>query len=179
MKRLGTRVLLALTALALANTGCLPELEELFDDLEIELDGDIDVIGDVTTIDPGSGAIIVDETVVVDVTEGALADITVLVIENLTGRDLFISYTADFVDQGVAVLAGETVVIEYLCLADLELIARDDYDPFDGFFIEGFDFLDFFLVNPGDFFCGEGVIWSFDLIEPAPIEEAADPSVAE
>lgn len=171
-------------------TGCNTNLADLLDELDLD---DIEIIinnaiNTPQTVDPRSGPlpadfdgrgntiVLVDEVVFVDDVSTDLAgvnlpDITLLGFENITGFDIYIEYTVDGVIQSVLVLDGETLLLDYPCIFDLELLLEEDYDPVSGSFIQAFDLTGSIFLNPDDFFCGDAFIITFD---PVAIEAGAE-----
>ena len=158
------------------------ELDDFLEDLEININ---QVVSQVQTVDPrGDDLILVGDaadTVVVieddadfifDVSDqlvfDELLDINLIGFENLTGVDIFLVYLVDGVEQGIFVLDGETVLLEYPCIESLQLISEEDFDPFTGELIDFFDLsgLNFFngdfFQAPVDFFCGDAFILTID-----------------
>lgn len=90
-----------------------------------------------------------------------LPDSTVVGFDNQTGLDLYIRFLADGDLQGVYVYDGETLLLDYPCLAEIELLSEDDIDPPTGIVVDSFD-LDELYVNPDDFLCGDAVILPFE-----------------
>jgi len=156
--------------------GCNTNLANLLDglnldDLEITI---VNSINDVQAVDPRSEAIPGGNTIVLgpdvvfvddisqDLDGSTLPDITLLVFENQTGFDLYFEYAADGATQSTFVFDGESVLLEYPCLLDIELLLEEDYDPVTGQLV----FLDDTLpgtifFNPDDFLCGDAVIFTF------------------
>lgn len=104
--------------------------------------------------------VIVDISTQLVITE--LPNITLLGFENLTSFDIYLRYRVDGVEQAVFVLQGETLLLEYPCLADIELLTEDDFDIVTGDFIDSFDLTGNYLSNPDDYICGEAVLFSID-----------------
>lgn len=165
--------------------GCVggDELEDIIDeldldDIEIEIENEIGVI---QSRDPNAivlpvaleEEIIIQEevTIITEISEQLiieeLPDITLVGFENLTGLDAYYTYFADGVLQGVFVFDGETLLLEYPCLFDIEVISEEYFDPFTGEFVDSFDLEGAFFENPFDFDCGDAFIISFfeDAIE--------------
>jgi hypothetical protein len=153
-------------------TGCISGVDEFLDDLEsieIDLGGLIDVFqGTLTPPDYYTDEIIIQEDVVIvdDVTDDlhgvVLADVTLLGIENLTGFDISVTYLVDGVLQRVLVFDGETLLLDYACIFELEILSEEDYNPFTGALEQEFVFEDLFFLEGVDYFCGEAVILTFD-----------------
>ncbi|MEP0848403.1 MAG: hypothetical protein HRF50_16465 [Phycisphaerae bacterium] len=158
-------------------TGCLSgeEIEDILDeldDIEFKIEQEVNSIQveDPRTIplpDDLDQTIIIDNSVTViddiseDVIIAELPDITILGFENLTGLDGYYQYAVDGDIQGIFVLDGETLLLEYPCIGAIELISEDYFDTFDGAFVQGFDIFDAFYTNPEDFFCGDAFIITF------------------
>ena len=94
-----------------------------------------------------------------------LPDTTLLGFENITGFDAHITYLADGVLQGILVFDGETLLLDYPCLSDVELIAEEHFDVVTGVLVESFDLQGFIFFNPDDFLCGDALILTFDPVE--------------
>jgi len=63
--------------------------------------------------------------------------------------------------QGVYVYDGETLLLDYPCLAEIELLSEDDIDPLTGIVVDSFDLYEVYY-NPEDFLCGDAVILPFE-----------------
>ncbi len=143
---------------------CNIDLDDLLDsleDIEITINNTVNEVQVIDTTAPGAtlpagfndtgDTIIIAEnaTVITDPSTQLvieeLPDITLLGIENITGFDIFIQYLVDGELQGVLVFDGETLLIEYPCLFDVELISEDDFDPFTGDLVDSFDLTGIFL----------------------------------
>jgi hypothetical protein len=90
-----------------------------------------------------------------------LPDVTVLGFENQTGWDIYVRYLADGDLQGIYVLDGETLLLEYPCLDTVELLSEDDIDPLSGALVDSFDLTSVFF-NPDDFACGDALVITLD-----------------
>lgn len=90
-----------------------------------------------------------------------LPDSTVVGFDNQTGLDLYIRFLADGDLQGVYVYDGETLLLDYPCLAEIELLSEDDIDPLTGIVVDSFDLHELYL-NPEDFICGDALILPFE-----------------
>lgn len=172
--RLGAGILLCVSLLLPGGCPDFDDLEDLLEDIELEIDA---AVAPIQTQDPrfvplpqplvDSGDTVIinnNVTVVNDISEQLvyeeLPDITLLGFENLVGLDAYYRYLVDGELQEVFVFAGETLLLEYPCLNDVELISEDYFD-FDGFFVEGFDLSGAFFENPFDFECGDAFIITF------------------
>lgn len=176
---------LGLGFLALASmtsSGCLSgdDLEDILDeldDIEFRIGNEVDII---QTEDPrfinlpppliDSGDTIIinnDVTIINDIHEDIiideLPDQTILGFENLTGLDGYYQYLADGVLQGIFVFDGESLLLDYPCLSDVELLSEDYFDPFTGELVESFDDSGSLFVNPFDFECGDLFLFTFDI----------------
>ena len=142
-----------------------------------------DSVGTVQTADPrdvqlpdalsSSGDTVVidaDVHVIVDIEQDLevvdLPDSTVVGFDNQTGYDLYIRFLADGDFQGVYVYDGDTLLLDYPCLDEIELLSEDDIDPFTGEVFDSFDLFEVY-VNPDDFMCGDALILPF---EPADVQ---------
>lgn len=172
-RRMAWPWMLGLAAMTAANVGCLTEdaaeeLAEIAEDI-------LDEIDEIQILDPrnvdlpeflvnrGDTVIIREEVTIINVIQQDLVveelpDVTLLGFENLTGLDVYLTYSVEDEFQGVLVFDGETLLLEYDCLADFELIGEDDIDPETGVLVDAFDFTDALFLNPQDFICGEAVI---------------------
>lgn len=169
--------ILALTGgVLLPLAGCPgADLEDVLEDVEIKIFNEVDelqvedprAVALPADAGPRGDTVIVNNNVVVvnniqeDLIVEELPDITLLGFENLSGLDAFFTYAVDGEVQEVFVFDGETLLLDYFCLGEVELLAEDYYD-FDGFFVEGFDIFDGLFLNPEDFLCGEALIFTFD-----------------
>lgn len=175
-------------------TGGCPSADEIedildeLDDIEIEIDQSVNNVQTIVPddddlpdvlIQEGDTIIIADDaTIVTDVSETLiieeLPDITLVGFENFTGLDAYYQYFVDGEFQGIFVFADETLLIEYPCLLDIEIVSEEYFDPFTGEFVEGFDVNEIFF-NPDDFFCGDAFIMTFTaddiFIEVIPLVE--------
>lgn len=170
--------------------GCNTDLAELLDELDLE---DVEIIignaiNTPQTQDPrfttppadfgtrGHTIVLADDVIVVDDVSTDLAgadlpDITLLGFENITGFDIYIEYTVDGVLQSTLVLDGETLLLDYPCIFDLEILLEEDYDPVSGGFVQAFDLTGSVFLNPDDFLCGDAFIITFD---PVAIEAGVE-----
>jgi hypothetical protein len=158
----------------LAGTGCDVQVGGLLANIDVQFNDLVDRIqvhdprtivlpapivdrGDAVVIEDGVEVIvsIEDQLVIQD-----LPNLTLLGIENLTGFDMYLSYTADGVDQEVFVFDGETLLLLYPCLDAVQLWSEEDYDEF-GNFVQSFD-LEADYFNPEDFYCGDALIITLD-----------------
>lgn len=165
-------VLAGFALLVTTQTGC-PDLADVIDeldldDIEIKIDGAVDVIQPATVVVPDGIDVILDPSVVIidnvqqDIIITQLPDVTILGFENLTGFDGYYEFYAEDELQGVYVLDGETLLLEYPCLADVELISETYFDPLTGIEEDSFDIFDGLFTNPLDFECGDAFIFTFD-----------------
>lgn len=157
--------------------GCVDgdDLEDILDeldDIEFEFNQNVDVIQDDdfdTIVLPSAldEEIIIEEEVTViteireDIIIEELPDEVIVGLENLTGLDGYYRYLADGVLQGVFVFEGETLLLDYPCLSDLEVLSEEYFDPFTGELVESFDLEGAFFENPFDFECGDAFIITF------------------
>lgn len=175
--------LFSVTAMSMGGN-CDIDLDDLLDDLEnieININNSVNEVqvrdprdpgttlpngfnnsGDTIIIAPGA-TIITDPSTQLVVEE--LPDITLLGFENITGFDIYIQYLVEGELQGILVFDGETILIEYPCLFDIELVSEDDFDPFSGELVDSFDLTGIFFENPFDFECGDALIITIDPIE--------------
>lgn len=185
--------LLAFCFMAVAvpmGTGCNTNLADLLDELDLD---DIEItinnsINRPQDVDPrfatlpsdfgprGNTIIIADEVnfvddVSTDLAGVSLPDITLLGFENITGWDIYLEYTVDGVLQSALILDGETLLLDYPCIFDLELLLEEDYDPFTGDFIQAFDLTGSIFLEGDDYFCGDAFIITID---PVAIEAGAE-----
>lgn len=103
-------------------------------------------------------------TIITDATQIIIEDVpdsTVIGFENLTGYDIYVRYRADGELQGIFVFDGETLLLDYPCLSDIELVSEEDFDPDTGVLVDEFE-LDSLFLNPEDFTCGEALLLTFD-----------------
>ncbi len=131
------------------------------DPRDIDLAGDDDDLLDVELDDDAEFIDDIEEDLDLD----DLDDIVLLGIENLTGFDVFIGFNIDDEFQGIFVLNGETVLLEYDCFETIELLFEDDFEPETGVFVEGFDLFDSIFESGVDFDCGDALIVTFDIDE--------------
>lgn len=176
------RLVLALAAIFMAPTGCLDadELEDLIDEVGDELGDLFDEIQDSDprlivlpdeVLDRGDTVIIQQDVEIITVvneqiTVEELPDLTLLAFENLSGADLYVRYSVDGVVQAVFVFDGESLLLDYECLDEVELIRQEAFDPLTGVFIDGFDLIDGLFLNDVDFICGDALIFTFDEFGP-------------
>jgi hypothetical protein len=102
-----------------------------------------------------------------------LPDSTVVGFDNQTGYDLYIRFRADGDVQGVYVYDGDTLLLDYPCLSEIELLSEDDIDPFTGDVFDSFDLFEIY-VNPDDFICGDALILPFEATEVDIVVEYID-----
>lgn len=171
-------------------TACNTDLADLLD--ELDLDNIEIIIGNAIntpqTVDPRDVAppsgfgprgnsinvepdVIFVDDISTDLAGVNLPDITLLGFENITGFDIYLEYTVDGVDQTMLVYDGETVLLDYPCIFDLELLTEEDYVPDSGDFVQAFDLTGSIFLNPDDFICGDAFIITFD---PTAIEAGVE-----
>src|SRR5262245_36142189 len=84
--------------------------------------------------------IVIDNSVTIidnpshDILVQDVPNITILGFRNDTGADIYLQYDVEYpdgeiVDQAVYVFDGETLLLEYDCLASFQIISEDDFDP--------------------------------------------------
>lgn len=148
---------------------------DALDELEIEINQNVNQVQtvvptdfpDVLIQDRGPDVIVIadDATIVTNIQQTIiieeLPDITLVGLENLTSLDAYYQYLVDGEFQGVFVFSGETLLIEYPCLLDIEIISEDYFDPFTGELIDSFELDGAVFFNPDDFECGDAFIVSF------------------
>ncbi len=174
-----TAIIGSFIALSLVTGGCpdLSELEEInidLGDIATSIGNEVDVIQtqDPNTIilpdDLDDEIIISDDVTIIDdietdiiITE--LPDATLLGLENVTGFDGYYRFLADGVLQGVFVFDGETLLLDFPCLSDIELLSEEYFDPFSGELVDAFDDTGVIFTNPFDFECGDAFIITFDV----------------
>lgn len=146
-------------------------IDELdLDDIELIIDNEVDTIQvvDPIIVAPEPDLVVIDEDVIIiddiqsDIIIEELPDSTLLGFENFTGFDAVIGYLANGVEQSIFVLDGETVLLDYPCLDDIDLLFEDHFDVFTGDFVESFEYEGVFFLNPDDFFCGDFFLLTFD-----------------
>ncbi len=115
--------------------------------------------GDTIVLDP---SVVVITDVATQVVVQDVPDITVLGFDNATGFDMYLRYYADGQLQAVWVNDGDSLLLQYACLSDVELISEDHFDPATGDFVEGFDYSGDVFSRPTDFDCGDAFILTFD-----------------
>lgn len=124
--------------------------------------------------------IIIDNSVTVvnnvseDLVIEELPDITLLGFENITGADIYLQYLVDGELQGVLVFDGETLLLEYPCLDEVEILSEQDFDPETGVLIVEFDLSGSIFLNGFDFYCGEALIITIDPFSLTASAEAID-----
>lgn len=142
-------------------------LEALAADIEVVQEEDPrDVELPEALVEAGTTVIInADVDIVINIEEQVvveeLPDALLVGFENLTGYDIYVQYYADDELQGALVYDGETLLLDYWCLASLELVAEDDLDPLTGLMVESWE-LDALYLNPDDFLCGDALVFVFD-----------------
>ena len=178
MKTMTRQAVLLIFVGLIGLTGGCP-IDEILDDLEeLELTI-INQVGDIQDRDPRfdtlpAGLIEREETIIIEEETTVITDvstqliveelpnITLLGLENDTGYDVYIRYAVDGLVQGALIYDGETLLLEYDCLDAVELLSEEDFDPFDGTFIDEFDLTGIDFFNGLDFFCGEALIITID-----------------
>lgn len=120
---------------------------------ELDDDGDTIIIDNsVTIISDVQDDIIIEE----------LPNVTVLGFENLVGFDSYIRYAVDSEVQGIFVFDGESLLLQYPCIDEVELLSEEHFDTLTGELVEAFDFSGAFFLNPEDFQCGDAFIFTFE-----------------
>ncbi len=165
-------------------TGCqIDDLDDVIEEL-------LDAVGDIqisvsdndlppVLVDQGD-TIIIDNSVTIigdpatDIHFDLLPDLTLLGFENLTGFEIYVEYLVDGEFQSIFVYDGETLLLEYPCLLDVELLLEEDIDPFTGFIVDSFDLSGIIFFNPDDFVCGEALILTFDPLSVSASVEIID-----
>jgi hypothetical protein len=105
-----------------------------------------------------------DATVIIDLATfnpPPAAEFILLGLQNFTNFDIFVHYTVDGAAQGVLVLDGQMLLIEYPCLNSVELSLEDDFDIGTGDYSGSFDLSTTQLFNPDDFVCGDALVLVF------------------
>lgn len=185
---------LATAAASLTLMGGCPDADEIedildeLDDLEIEIDQSVNTIQTVAPRNSDLPDILIEEgdTIIIDnsatfITDPSeqliieeLPDITLVGFENLTGLDAYYQYFVDGEFQGIFVFDGETLLIEYPCLFDIEVVSEEYFDPFTGELVDSFELDGAFFTNPEDFECGDAFILSFSaddiVVDVTPID---------
>jgi hypothetical protein len=161
-------------------TGCGMDLQVILADAVTELRNAAGTVQDTDprdvalpdSLEQSGDTIIIDQSVNVivnveqDLTVAELPNSTVLGFDNQSGFDIYVRYLADGELQGVYVYDGETLLLDYPCLSDIELLSEDDIDPGTGVLVDSLELFEVY-VNPDDFICGDALILPF---EPASIE---------
>ncbi|MBL8880495.1 MAG: hypothetical protein JNG88_15390 [Phycisphaerales bacterium] len=152
-------------------------LDELdLDDIELRIDANVDQIQIedprfVELPDDLNETVIINNNVTIinniqeDIVIEELPDVTLLGFENLTGFDGYYQYFVDGDLQGIFVFDGETLLLEYPCLTDIELASEEYFDPFTGVLEESFEIDNAFFERPADFDCGDAFIVTFTDID--------------
>lgn len=128
------------------------------DPREIVLPGPIVDSGDTIIID-NSVTVIVNPSV--DIIVDDLPDQLIVGFENLTGFDIYLKYLADGEEQGVFVFDGETLLLEYPCLDEIEMLSEDDIDPDTGVLVQSFDLFSIYIEG-FDYECGDAFLITID-----------------
>lgn len=178
MYKMAARSALTGAVVCLLCGGCGLDLELLLADAIAELENAAGIVQntdprDVTLPDSLAGdTIVIDQSVNVivnieqDLPAVDLPDSTVLGFDNQSGYDIYVQYWADGELQGVYVYDGETLLLDYPCLTEIELLSEDDIDPETGVLVDSFELYEIYR-NPDDFICGDALILPF---EPLTIE---------
>jgi hypothetical protein len=175
----GFGLLVSTMLLPICIGGC-PDLEDIIDELDLD---DIELrinsnINQLQTSDPRfvnlppaldsrGDTIIINNNVTIinnireDIVIEELPDVTLVGFENLTGFDGYYQYFVDGDLQGVFVFDGETLLLEYPCLTEIELISEEYFDPFTGILEESFELDNAVFFRPVDFDCGDAFIITF------------------
>lgn len=86
---------------------------------------------------------------------------TVLGFVNDSGADVFIEFLADGVVQDVFVLDGDTLLLDFPCLTQVDLLSSIELDPVTGDVLVILDLSGETFLNPDDFICGDAVLMTF------------------
>jgi hypothetical protein len=167
-------------ALSLGGCPSADDIEDIIDeldDIEIEIDNSVDVIQDddprfvslPPTLASRTDVIIIDNSVTIidnvqdDIIIEELPNSLLIGFENLRGLDGYFRYFANDDIQGIFVFAGETLILEYDCLFDFELVSEEYFNPFDGVLEEAFEYDpgEFFFEEPFDYLCGDFFLFTF------------------
>ncbi len=184
-------MLAGLLAITLGATGCDINIGDLLDDLEeleLTINQAVTVVQqeDPRTATLPGGAVARGDTIIInnnvtvinDVSDDLVLvevpDITLVGFENLTGFDIYLTYFADGELQGILVLDGETLLLDYPCLDLIELLSEEDFDPVTGLFEGEYDLTGTDFVNPVDFDCGFAIIITIDEFSVGATSEMID-----
>ncbi|MFO0838670.1 MAG: hypothetical protein U1D55_09070 [Phycisphaerae bacterium] len=151
------------------------DIGDILDNLEIKIKNEVNNIQvqdprAVTLPSAATGPVFINNDVTfvndvsTDLVVAELPDITLIGFENLTGLDGYYRYLADGVLQGIYVFDGETLLLDYPCLTEIELLSEEYFDPSTGVLVDAFD-LEGAVFSNGvglDFQCGDAFIMSFD-----------------
>lgn len=188
MRRTRTLGFACIVTVAIALTGGCPKIED--SDFTIDLSGLAAAISVIQDDDPreivlpeqiidNGDTIIIDNSVTVivnpsvDIVVEELPDQLIVGFENLTGFDIYLKYLADGEEQGIFVFDGETLLLEYPCLAEIEMLSEDDIDPDTGVLIQSFDL--FSIYEEGfDYECGDAFLITIDEDDVVGSVEAID-----
>lgn len=115
--------------------------------------------GDAVVIDPSARFLgnVQQQVIIADLP----ADV-IIGFENVTSFDAYYTFLVDGIFQGVFVFQGETLLFQYFCPQDIQLLTEDYFDPFTGIQVDAFDLDNAFFENPFDFQCGDAFIVTFD-----------------
>lgn len=172
----------ACAAILASVAGCpssddIEDIIDELDDIEIEIEQNVNEIQtiipadddfpDVLIQDVGPDVIIIEDnaTIITDVQETIiieeLPDITIVGFENVTFFDAYYEYFVNGVYQAIFVFSGETLLIEYPCLDDIEIVSEQYFDIDTGLLVDSFELDGAVFFNPEDFGCGDAFIVSF------------------
>lgn len=172
----------ACAALLAGIAGCpsSDDIEDILDelgDIEIEIEQNVNEIQtvipvnddfpDVLIEDTGPDVIIIDDdaTIITNVQETIiieeLPNLNIVGFENLTFFDAYYEYFVNGVYQAVFVFSGETLLIEYPCLEDIEIVSEQYFEVDTGLLVDSFELDGAVFFRPDDFDCGDAFIVSF------------------
>lgn len=86
----------------------------------------------------------------------------VLGFENVSAFDGYYTYRIDGVSQSVFVFPGQTVLLEYPCPQEVQLLSEAYFDPTTGAQVSSFTPTDALFGNPDRFRCGDALILLLD-----------------
>lgn len=175
-------ILATIAAIPLCTGGCpsSDDIEDILDELDLD-DIELKIESNVNEIqvedprfiqlpdelDNRGDTIIINNNVTIindiqqDVIIEELPDVTMIGFENLTDFDGYYQYFVDGDLQGIFVFSGETLLLQYPCLSDIELVSEEYFDPFTGVLEDSFDLDNAFFQRPVDFDCGDAFIVTF------------------